>query len=252
MAESENQEFGVGAKFWSTFRGRIVRAITLEDAYTKDAIMKVTNLEEEQFDRAIEGLIKDKLVTENEDNENFWVTKDLYAKCKSYFENLQSELATWVVEWMESERIKWKWATETDHFYLAGKALTEFSEWIIEQARQEILIANPFVKRCHVSNALKSQGEKGVTVKLLTRGIGTKQFERELTKGVLTFNDESIHAKLMVVDRRVGIVSSMNFYAGSSAGECWEAGIVSLNLKVVREIARSIVAKISNSILEET
>ena len=86
--------------------------------------------------------------------------------------------------------------------------------------------------------------EKGVQVKMLTRDIESQQFKRELSKGVMISYDESVHAKLIIVDKRVGIVSSMNFYAGSTAGQSWEAGIVTTNKAAVISIANSVLGKI--------
>ena len=103
------------------------------------------------------------------------------------------------------------------------------------------MVTNPFVKRCHLSEALTRMNKEGVCVKLVTRGINDfKRYGKELAKRVFITYDEAIHAKLIVVDRRVGIVSSMNFYAGSSAGECWEAGIATTNAPVVSSIVRSV------------
>ncbi|MHA2315013.1 MAG: phospholipase D-like domain-containing protein [Candidatus Hermodarchaeia archaeon] len=52
--------------------------------------------------------------------------------------------------------------------------------------------------------------------------------------------DNTVHAKLLVVDRRVAIVSSMNFFAASTAGQSWEAGLVSVDETVVENITDTI------------
>ncbi len=235
--------FDTNSKFWGTWRGRIVRAIVLNDAYTKDKILKATNLKEEEFDNALKELFQENLLEKREEGK-FWADRELYGKCKSFFECLQATLVGWVDEWKEKERID----SELDrmlhrnhtHFYLADRLLSKFSENLIEQAKQEILVTSPYVKRCHISEALALMNQKGVCVRLVTRGIESQQFEKELAKRVFITYDDSIHAKLIAVDRRVGIVSSMNFYAGSSAGQCWEAGIVTTDETVVYSIVRSI------------
>ena len=61
--------------------------------------------------------------------------------------------------------------------------------------------------------------------------------------GVSITYDESAHAKLLVVDRRVGIASSMNYYAGSSGGALWEAGLVTTQEINVQSITESILKK---------
>ena len=140
--------------------------------------------------------------------------------------------------------IEHSFESNLDHFYLSGKLLPIFSESLIQKAQDEILIANPYVRRCHICESLRSMSEKGVQVKMLTREIESPQFKRELSKGVMISYDESVHAKLIIVDRRVGIVSSMNFYAGSTAGQSWEAGIVTTNRAAVISIANSVLGKI--------
>ena len=42
-----------------------------------------------------------------------------------------------------------------------------------------------------------------------------------------------MHSKIITVDNKVAIASSMNFYSGSSGGASKEAGIVSIDEKVV-------------------
>ena len=41
----------------------------------------------------------------------------------------------------------------------------------------------------------------------------------------------------MVVDNKIAVVSSMNFYSGSSGGALKEAGIVSMDEKVIESTA---------------
>lgn len=238
----EKNDFATDSRFWETWRGRIIRAIVLNDAYTKDKILKVTNLKEEAFDTALKELFQENLLEERKEGK-FWVNRELYGKCKSFFEYLQETLANWVSEWRNKEGITNFSDPNPNHFFLADRLLSRFSESLIEQAKQEILVTSPYVKRCHISEALVLMNKKGVSVKLVTRGIESQQFEKELAKRVFITYDESVHAKVIVVDRRVGIVSSMNFYAGSSAGQSWEAGIITTNKTIVHSIINSIQEK---------
>ena len=235
----QNNDFATDSRFWETWRGHIIRAIVLNDAYTKDKILRATSLKEEAFDKALKELFQENLLEERKDGK-FWVNRELYGKCKSFFEYLQETLVNWVSEWRKKEGITNMFDLTPSHFFLADRLLSRFSESLIEQARQEILVTSPYVKRCHISEALALMNKKGVSVKLVTRGIESQQFGKELAKRVFINYDESIHAKLIVADRSVGIVSSLNFYAGSSAGQSWEAGIVTTNRTVVHSIINSI------------
>jgi phosphatidylserine/phosphatidylglycerophosphate/cardiolipin synthase-like enzyme len=220
---------------WNTWKGCIVRAIVLNKVNTKSTILKATNLKEKELERGLGELSQ--LVVQMEDGK-FWVNRKLWKKCQIFFNELQETLVDWVNEWTKEQSMKF--GENLCHFYLVGRFLPRFSESLIEHAKQEILVTNPFVRRCHISEALTRMSEKRVCVKLVTRDIKPQQFRKEFEKRAFVTYDDSIHAKLIVVDRRVAVVSSMNFYAGSSAGECWEAGIATTNASVVGSIIRSI------------
>jgi phosphatidylserine/phosphatidylglycerophosphate/cardiolipin synthase-like enzyme len=208
--------------------------------------MKVTKLKETEFEQALKELFQAKLLEEKEKGK-FWVKRDLYGKCQSFFEEMQKTLVDWVQKWRIQERAGWILDYKLSHFYLADRLLSKFSEGLIERSKQEILVVNPFVQRCHISDLLMLMSGNGIDVKLVARSISPEQFRGELlAKGVFFTYDESIHAKLVVVDRTVGIVSSMNFYAGSTAGASWEAGLVTVDKRVVNTIVRSIYGKIKS------
>ena len=58
--------------------------------------------------------------------------------------------------------------------------------------------------------------------------------------GIVLRYDNQIHSKIMVVDNKIAIISSMNFYSGSSGGASKEAGMVSMDEKVVKLTANYI------------
>jgi phosphatidylserine/phosphatidylglycerophosphate/cardiolipin synthase-like enzyme len=49
-----------------------------------------------------------------------------------------------------------------------------------------------------------------------------------------------IHSKIIVIDRQIAIISSMNLYSGSTGGATFEAGIVTFDKTVVDSAARYI------------
>jgi phosphatidylserine/phosphatidylglycerophosphate/cardiolipin synthase-like enzyme len=239
----EASSFVPDSRFWGSWRGRIVRAIVLHGAYTRNTILKATKLSEGDFEQAHKELINLRLLEEKE-NGKFWVNKRVYGECMNFYKGQQEALVNWVQEWRKKERVGLITERGLSHFFLADKLLSKFSESLIEQATNSILVTNPYVKRCYVSDSLMAMCEKGITVNLMTRGLESEQFNRELSvKGVEIIYDESIHAKLIVVDQRVGVVSSMNFYAGSWGGASWEAGIATTERSVVRSITDSIIKK---------
>ncbi|TFH09406.1 MAG: hypothetical protein E4H14_04465, partial [Candidatus Thorarchaeota archaeon] len=54
--------------------------------------------------------------------------------------------------------------------------------------------------------------------------------------GIELVYNETIHAKVIMVDDSVVVVSSMNMYAHSSGGGVWEAGIVSWDTDTIESI----------------
>lgn len=224
--------------FWDSWKGRIIRAIVLDGLYTRDKILKRTRLEEEQFEQAFNELFQNQLLTENYEG-RFWVnSRELCKEYRAYFNKLQERLVDWVNQWRLHENVE----SKLNHFYLEDRLLYEFSEKLIENANVEILVSNPFVKKCHISKALKTVSKKGINVELITRS--NSEYLKELSENGIFFTyDESAHAKLIVVDRCVGIVSSMNYYAGSTGGELWEAGLVTIEEAVVESIIDAMLKK---------
>jgi hypothetical protein len=230
-------------RFWGSWRGRIIRAIVLDGLYNKIEILKRTQLEEKQFEQAFSELLQNELLAAM-DNDRFLVSsRELCREYRSFFKRLQENLVEWVNLWRVQEKVE----PGLNHFFLEDKLLYEFSEKLMEHANVEILVTNPFVERCHISTPLIDMSGKGINVKLVSRQP-LEQYKREylsklIEKGVSITFDGSVHAKLIVVDRRVGIVSSMNFFAASSGGASWEAGLVTTEEKTVQLIASSILNK---------
>lgn len=139
---------------------------------------------------------------------------------------------------------------EVKHFFLDNRHLDELSKELIIKAENEVLVVNPFVKKCALSDTLKEASYRGSNVKLLTRFPDDenpkyrdekKEYHSSLkTAGVNVRYNKAVHAKIIVVDRAVAISSSMNFYCASSGGASWEAGIVTLEQTVVEPIVNKI------------
>ena len=129
-------------------------------------------------------------------------------------------------------------------------------EAILEESQDEVQIAaymitesaKKFIKL--ISNCLC----RGVKVTLILNRYDTqpKMIQKEISElinnfahfKVFGFNPknkfEDLHAKLIVIDRAVAIVSSMNFNASSSGGAAIEAGIVTVEPNIVKSVAQSI------------
>ena len=64
----------------------------------------------------------------------------------------------------------------------------------------------------------------------------SKQYVNDFSEKGVTY-DETVHAKLISVDRCIGIVSSMNLFANSSGGGSWEAGVITTDNNIVGSIS---------------
>ncbi|MFW9780575.1 MAG: phospholipase D-like domain-containing protein, partial [Candidatus Heimdallarchaeota archaeon] len=91
---------------------------------------------------------------------------------------------------------------------------------------------------------------RGIDVTLITRHPSSywnydkaiEEFHQKLSKGGINLiYDPTVHAKIIVADRAVAIISSMNFNPYSSAGKSWEAGLVTINPNVVESIQEGVI-----------
>ena len=160
----------------------------------------------------------------------------------------------WINQWKEVSKLDF--SIENEHFFLERSFLDDFSKKLISHAKTEIMVANPFIQSCDLSNTLIEASKKGVIVKIITQlpkdnnptNLKDKQDYHSILNeaGISIIYEKYIHAKINVVDNKVAIVSSMNFYARSSAGGSWEAGLVSINSEVVMKAHNFLTKTISN------
>ncbi len=121
-------------------------------------------------------------------------------------------------------------------------------------------MANPFIEECDLSDTLQEAKKKGTEVQIVTRSPEDKypnQLEKKRlylqklqSRGIKIFYSPKVHAKLIIVDRAVAIASSMNFYPESSAGETWEAGLVTWKKPIVKSIIESFDKSIKDEAVE--
>jgi phosphatidylserine/phosphatidylglycerophosphate/cardiolipin synthase-like enzyme len=136
------------------------------------------------------------------------------------------------------------------HFFLEGTYLDDLSKDLIRQARKEVLLVNPFIEQCHLSNTLIDAVTNKATVTVITRPIEDDKPELRQEKiayheylkkeGIKLNYDRRIHAKLIVVDQQVAVISSMNFYSSSTGGSSWEAGMISIDDAIVHSVHKTI------------
>ena len=165
-----------------------------------------------------------------------------------FFQDRKVGLADWIARWRKLKRLGFSF--EHNHFFLEGRHLDDISKELIGNAKTEVLVVNPYVDTCSLSDTLIEASKAGAQVRLVTRPPedAKEQYKRKKqeyheklqAEGVTVLYDNKVHAKLIVVDRAVAVISSMNFYSISSGGASWEAGLISLEETVVESVVDSI------------
>jgi hypothetical protein len=165
------------------------------------------------------------------------------------FSSAQSlDLNEWISQWGKIRDLKF--SLENKHFFLAGSDLDDFTKLVILDAKTSILVANPCLENCYFTIALEHVARKGVKVSVVTRPpiLGDINYDKKqdchalLRSSGICINDfDQIHSKVLAVDNKVAIISSTNFYSGYSGGTSLEAGIVSIDEKVVDSVKQYVV-----------
>jgi phosphatidylserine/phosphatidylglycerophosphate/cardiolipin synthase-like enzyme len=258
--------------FLGSWKGRVLEAIAVENIRDWNGILEYTQLYPDDLRIALHELY-DLDVIIRQDNGLYWI-KDivLYHQYQSYFEGTEDyntpliqheesievalekalpkdeNLAKFVVEWRTFKKLSF--SLDARHFFLEGDYLDDLSKDLIRRARKEVLVVNPYVEVCNLSKALISAVENKAKVIVITRVpfddrpeiLKEKQNFHETLKneGVIINYDRRIHAKLLVVDNQIAVISSMNFIPSSVSGLSWEAGMISIDDSIVKSVHKTI------------
>jgi hypothetical protein len=149
----------------------------------------------------------------------------------------------WITKWRDVRKLNF--SLESRHFFLGGPDLDDFTKNLMNDAQRTILLANPFLEMCYLTDYLTDARARGVDVKVVLRPEENNpkrvECQTKLRKqGISLYRDSRIHSKIIVIDDKVAVVSSMNFYSGSSGGSSNEAGIVSIDEAVVESASNYI------------
>jgi phosphatidylserine/phosphatidylglycerophosphate/cardiolipin synthase-like enzyme len=159
----------------------------------------------------------------------------------------EDTLIQWLIQWASAKPISL--SLDSKQFFLSGMELEELARDIIGKGQDEILVTSPYVDSCHLATALQRAIERRVKVKVVARRPTTGKMDAlkaecqtNLRKeGVVIHYINQIHSKIIIIDRKIAIISSMNLYSGSTGGATFEAGIVSFDKKVVDSAAKYVV-----------
>ena len=175
-----------------------------------------------------------------------WVKSETPVQKAPIPEKVDDTLIQGLIQWVASKPINL--AVESKQFFLEGLRLEELARDLIEKAKDEILVTSPYVDGCHPITLLTEAKDRRVNVRIVTtRPKKDKDDVKKVEchallrkKGVNIHYINTIHAKIIIIDHKVAIVSSMNLYSGSTGGGLLEAGIVSFESKVVESASKYI------------
>lgn len=234
-----------------SWQGLVIRAIVQSGRpLTWREMKRATGLGKKYLNRALFELISSEDIYKIEGNTNaeskYNISEERF-QIYSEFYNPRNELVKWIAQWKEVRNLDF--SIEHEHFFLERRHLDDFSKELISHAKFDVLVANPFIQDCDLSNTLLEASKNGINVQIITRPPQDKhpeylrkkqEYHSKLKQeSISLFYDAKVHAKLIVVDRAIAMISSMNLYAESSAGASWEAGLVSTDQTVVNSIANS-------------
>ena len=258
--------------FYGSWKGRVIEAIALENIRDWIGIKDYTQLTQENLNTALSELYNLDIIERKEDH-TYWI-KDIEVVhlYRDYFEDSEESplikheerkdivlekalpkdgnIANFVVKWRAFKNLSF--SLDARHFFLEGTYLDDLSKDLIRQARKEVLLVNPFLEECHLSNTLIDAVANKAKVIIITRNPNPRDNTPEVLKekqdyheylkkeGVIMNFDRRIHAKLLVVDEQIAVISSMNFYSHSTGGSSWEAGMISIDDSIVTSVHNTI------------
>src|SRR3990172_907821 len=162
--------------FYNSWKGRVLEAIALENIRDWRGIQEYTQLTRENLNAAISELYRLDIIERKEDGA-YWIKDiEVFHLYRDYFEDIdeykapllqheeQNEIvlekalpkddniANFVVKWRAFKNLSF--SLDARHFFLEGTYLDDLSKDLIRQARKEVLLVNPFLEECHLSNTL--------------------------------------------------------------------------------------------------
>lgn len=243
-------------RFWGTYKGRIIKAIAIDGARVWADLQELTGFNRQILNRVLAELFENKAISKLENGE-YRVAKDLYFEYRDFFSGPDASASTTLKvkqedqnnivrefqDWLSLKKIDLK----DNHVFLEGGKLDGLTNHLIENVRTELLIINPYVDMANIVNLMKERVQKGCKVSLLTRAPIDREKMDVLNNlqeyGMKVLTNKTVHAKIMVFDRGVAIISSMNLYAFSVGGGSWEAGIATCSEDTISDILNTVFMK---------
>jgi len=251
--------------YWDSQEGEIIRAIILDGNQSWTRLHQNTGFDENTLNYYLGKLMRERII--NKSN-RYWVQSDVAEYYKQFYydsyiknnpvqkninfidEKISEEDKNNFIESLKTSNIRGVRKLLTNkQLFLDGRPLGLVTRDLVHNAKKEIIIVNPFVTECSLTENIK-MASAYKRVFLLTR---PPEFETDFKfyekakchgslkeSGVKIAYNRGVHAKIMMFDRTLCVVSSMNLYHDSSEGLTYEAGLVTMDGEVVNYILESV------------
>lgn len=244
-------------QYWDTKKGEIINAIANQGMYWSDALVWNTSLSAQEVEQYVNELIHDGDLYINQEGE-YRVRYELYNDYIDYDIDLMIQreeegrihvpdvdertITVWTDAWIQIN--KSEISLEKEHFFLEGHYLDIFIKYLIAKANETIIVVTPFVDMVTPTKLLIEARKRSKRVVLVTRpptnDISRWTREKLISSEVSVLYCRGLHAKIILIDDSLAVISSMNFQQRPTAGLSWEAGIVTLDKNTVTEIKNAI------------
>jgi hypothetical protein len=273
-------------KYWDSWQGKVIKVLILHgrEPVSFNKLMEETGFHSQGLLRALAPLRQNNVIKYegknyilvDEEIRQEWTkflainsspesgqktqqnTKETKQDNPTVSANKEVDLIQCIIQWREMRNLNFP--LESKHFFLEGEYLDELARVLIGKAQHQILVTNPFIDSCHLTKNLENAVLRKISVKVVARrpkenmdDVTKRECQTALKKaGMLIHYDNQIHAKIIIIDNKVAIVSSMNLYSASSGGFTKEAGIVSIDEKVVASVSKYIIDILSKPELTDS
>ncbi len=170
-------------KYWDSWRGQLLRSIILDGVDTWKDVREKSGLSQNQMLKVVKELRKSETIDygEIEGEKRFRVIDRELAKAYQSGTKEQvvksekkqtREHKEWIQKWIRTSELNV--SLDHHHFFLEGPNLTDITRRLMDRAKDNILVVNPFVDGATLGTALRDAAKRKVEVSgVLSHNKGT-------------------------------------------------------------------------------
>jgi len=213
----------------------------------KNSSIELQSLDDKQFKSHTQYLQKNYLIIYNKEKKKYWITnsnflhdythytdtknKSIIEKIagffylKTFFKNHINKLNSELLLKLDADKYE-------KQYFLNKHEIIEITQFLIKNAKYEIRIVNFIIDEIDITRELitSKNNNPEINIQIITNKDDDKYFKfHDLLRNnnIDVFIENTIHAKILIIDFSYIIISSMNFTPYSISGKSIEAGILS-------------------------